>query len=303
MNISFDKTEFCKRLAERRKSKGMTQKDVARELGISDKTYSKWETGEGEPDLTRLCCLSRVLDVSVAYMLGAEYMGDDQALVTSRYDGLSHEEAVQKSFELQFYTIRGLAKKAFENRWFDLPGFYDRETAIPENRINSRAYPDYNSITAYSTSSTYHMMYNGSDANLSLTLMPAKERMSWLCTERAELAEYFSLLGEADFLCCLAYMASLDFPEPYSAAFLAETAGVPVERASELLVRAEKLGICHSTVVHSAGGDIMVYRTQANQFLTAILTFCHLAMTDELAGHFYMNGSMRQKIDLGGEVK
>ena len=266
--------------------------------------YKKWpKTGDGEPDIFQLCRLSALLGVSVMYLLGSENTNDDQALIDSRYDGLSPEEAVQKSFELQFYTIRGLAKRTFNERWFDRPGFYDCETAVPENRVNSTIHSELNSITAYSTNSTYHMMYNGSDANLSLTLMPAKERMGWLCSERAELGEYFSLLGEADFLCCLTYMASLDFPEPYSASFLAERAGLPAERVAELLARAEKLGICCSSTVHSADRDIAVYRTEANQFLTAILTFAHLAMTDELSGHFYMSGSMRQRIDLGGEAK
>lgn len=45
MNTEEMKLAFCKNLLKLRKSLGMTQADAASKLGISDKTYSKWETG------------------------------------------------------------------------------------------------------------------------------------------------------------------------------------------------------------------------------------------------------------------
>ena len=39
-------------LAKLRKEKGLTQREVADALGISNKTISKWETGLGCPDLS-----------------------------------------------------------------------------------------------------------------------------------------------------------------------------------------------------------------------------------------------------------
>lgn len=39
------KDAFCKNLIALRKQKGLKQTEVAAALGISDKTYSKWETG------------------------------------------------------------------------------------------------------------------------------------------------------------------------------------------------------------------------------------------------------------------
>lgn len=43
----FDQEKTGKFIAENRKQKGLTQKDLAEKLGISDKTVSKWETGHG----------------------------------------------------------------------------------------------------------------------------------------------------------------------------------------------------------------------------------------------------------------
>lgn len=47
-------------IATRRKGAGMTQAELAEVLGYSDKTVSKWERGEGLPDVL---CLKRMADI------------------------------------------------------------------------------------------------------------------------------------------------------------------------------------------------------------------------------------------------
>ncbi|MBR5156299.1 MAG: helix-turn-helix domain-containing protein [Clostridia bacterium] len=52
-----------------RKAKGMTQKQVADMLGILPKTVSKWETGNGFPDVSVLPMLADILGVSERVLL------------------------------------------------------------------------------------------------------------------------------------------------------------------------------------------------------------------------------------------
>ncbi len=52
-----------------REQKKMTQSELATELGVSDKTVSKWETGKGYPDITLLEPIARALGVSIAELL------------------------------------------------------------------------------------------------------------------------------------------------------------------------------------------------------------------------------------------
>ena len=49
-------------IATERKRKGYTQKHLSEKLGISDKTVSKWERGNGFPDVSLLLplCLSLI---------------------------------------------------------------------------------------------------------------------------------------------------------------------------------------------------------------------------------------------------
>lgn len=52
-----------------RKGRGMTQLDLAREMGVTDKAVSKWERDLSFPDVASLPRLAEVLDVSVDDLL------------------------------------------------------------------------------------------------------------------------------------------------------------------------------------------------------------------------------------------
>lgn len=56
-----------------RERKGLTQKQLAEQILVSDKAVSKWETGKGLPDLSLLEPLAKALGVSVAELLSGEY--------------------------------------------------------------------------------------------------------------------------------------------------------------------------------------------------------------------------------------
>ncbi len=57
-----------------RENAGLTQKQLAEELCISDKTVSKWETGRGLPDVSLLAPLASALGASVSELLTGQHM-------------------------------------------------------------------------------------------------------------------------------------------------------------------------------------------------------------------------------------
>ncbi len=63
---------MAKNIAQRRKALGMTQAELAQRLNYSDKSISKWERGEGLPDLYVLMQLCDIFGVGVGDMLAAE---------------------------------------------------------------------------------------------------------------------------------------------------------------------------------------------------------------------------------------
>ena len=65
-----DKIEIGSVIAQQRKEKSLTQKQLADTLRVSNKTISKWETGEGFPDITILPALAEALSITVDELLG-----------------------------------------------------------------------------------------------------------------------------------------------------------------------------------------------------------------------------------------
>lgn len=55
-----------------RKEKGLTQKDLAAQLMVSDKAVSKWERGFGCPDISLLNQLSSVFNVNIECILAGD---------------------------------------------------------------------------------------------------------------------------------------------------------------------------------------------------------------------------------------
>ena len=66
-------------IARRRKEKGLTQKELAERLHISDRTVSKWERSAGFPDVSLLAPLADALDLSVAGLLRGEELAPTPA--------------------------------------------------------------------------------------------------------------------------------------------------------------------------------------------------------------------------------
>lgn len=72
--FELDKVRFGAFAAELRKEKGLTQKEVAQKLYVSDKAVSKWERGASVPDAALLVPLAELLDVTVTELLEGRRM-------------------------------------------------------------------------------------------------------------------------------------------------------------------------------------------------------------------------------------
>lgn len=67
-----EKYDFGNKLYEYRTQKGLTQKELGKLLGVTDKAVSKWETGESKPRLDKMTQITELFDTSIDRMLGSE---------------------------------------------------------------------------------------------------------------------------------------------------------------------------------------------------------------------------------------
>ncbi|MGX8851057.1 helix-turn-helix domain-containing protein [Amedibacillus sp. YH-ame10] len=64
-----DKLIFANKVMELRKKQGLTQQQLADRLHVTNKAISRWETGEGFPDIMLLKPLSEALGISCDELL------------------------------------------------------------------------------------------------------------------------------------------------------------------------------------------------------------------------------------------
>lgn len=77
-------------ISTRRKELGLTQKDLAEKLHVTDKAVSKWERGLNFPDLGLMENLADALDTTPAYLLGLEEASRDE--IVSSVTEISNEQ-------------------------------------------------------------------------------------------------------------------------------------------------------------------------------------------------------------------
>ena len=110
--FEIDRAKFGAFVAELRKEKGITQKELAEKLCISDKAISKWETGNSIPDVSLLIPLAEILGVSVTELLECRRMEVPESMDKNQTDNL-----VKKVIEL---SADERVKRRKKNIWIYL---------------------------------------------------------------------------------------------------------------------------------------------------------------------------------------
>ena len=83
-------------IALKRKEKDLTQNELAKKLGVTDKAVSKWERGLGCPDVSILEVLANELDVSILELLKGREIENEVIKVTEADDYIKETFKVSK---------------------------------------------------------------------------------------------------------------------------------------------------------------------------------------------------------------
>lgn len=89
-NVTLINQQIAKNLTHYRKAAGLTQAELAEKINYSDKSVSKWESGNGAPDVYVLARLAEIFGVTVN-----DFLDDASPKI----------EAQKKSFALRFMIM------------------------------------------------------------------------------------------------------------------------------------------------------------------------------------------------------
>lgn len=105
-----DVEKIGKFICKLRQDKNLTQKELADQIGVTDKAISKWECGKGLPDITLLEPLAAALGTSVAELLNGEALANfgmeqtDKSIVQA----LEHYKGQQRQTAGILLTVLGV---------------------------------------------------------------------------------------------------------------------------------------------------------------------------------------------------
>ena len=103
MSSRSDMNKMGKHIAELRKKKGYTKKNLGDLIDVSDKTISKWEKGVIAPDITILSSLASTLDITVEeLLLGEEKQELDTVEAINVYSKITKRKLIKK---IHFYLL------------------------------------------------------------------------------------------------------------------------------------------------------------------------------------------------------
>ena len=88
-----------KKIAELRKEKNLTQKELAKELHVTDKAVSKWERGVNFPDLGLMEALAEALDSTPSILLGLEEATKEE--IVNSFAEISNQQSEEAAKDIQ----------------------------------------------------------------------------------------------------------------------------------------------------------------------------------------------------------
>ncbi|MBR4691501.1 MAG: helix-turn-helix transcriptional regulator [Oscillospiraceae bacterium] len=280
-----DKARFLENLKSERKKRGLTQSQVAEALGISDKTYSKWETGENEPDVDALCRLGAFYGAGPALFFRSE--ADESELA-----GMPAAAAGQLCWRRTIDLLMGLRDAAYPPQ-----GGPEAELPSPEMPGELRMPGSDRNVWHYSCRDLLALIAAGPDANLALLMLPHEERYRWLTTAGSGLEALFRLLGLPGAMRCIFAMLTEKRGSLFTPAYLAARAGVTEEEAAAFLSAAEPWQLCADYRYYQKETPEPIYSSSLSAQLLGLLTLARIVMSGHpqwgsrglmCAGHGYV---------------
>ena len=120
-------------LKDLRRERGITQEQLAEQLGVSGRTISRWETGNNMPDISLLVEIAEVFDVSIPEIIKGERKSEvmkeeakEVAETMSDYAAAEKEQLVKSVRNLSIIGLIALVVYMA----LDVTGIYERNDLL-----------------------------------------------------------------------------------------------------------------------------------------------------------------------------
>ncbi len=221
---------LSERITALRKEKNETQTALAEALGVSNRTISKWENAESEPETVFLLALADHFSTSVDALLGHAPKEPDPYADARTYTdaALIYNRENKKTLDRLEEAYNRIFHRYFDSS--EVPPESLAEPSVPVFPWSEDGTPwEDNTYSHVTTSCLFTQLCAGREVNMSVALFPNESNYAWLADHSEKIAAALRAFGDARFLCLLVKMHAPDFPMKFTLEYAAEEAGMPAD--------------------------------------------------------------------------
>ncbi len=256
-----------------RKENNETQMQLAGAIGVSNKTISKWEKGESEPELMHIAAIAEYYGVSMDSLIKGEspHIADKN----EQYS-LSYREAALKCFYDGIeHTFKFMANTGIS---YNYEKCDERQPLLPRTGVSYKG--NEGNYTGAQTPEIFIHARSSHTNNMLITLMQNEDNYGWMDRESDSLREIFALFAEPNVISLIKFIHTDGTPIRMTAEYASEQTGCSAENVRDFfeLMRAQK------EIIEFGDGKKTVYTVCGNGYLMTALAAVYEAFLDTSYG-------------------
>lgn len=269
-------------LANLRAAKNVTQDEAAANLGVSNKTVSKWETGASLPETEYIAGIADYYGVPIGALFGRDEAKDTTDFIRKQITGLKRHEAFGKIFTL----AQQLVSVAHDIEWTQ--EFNPRENRgghpkipIDYKKLFSMHNDDHNYInrTLWAFKDVFLLLLNNKNSNMAVMLTGNENNFNWLTEKAEEFLPILRFLTDKNALKAIKLFHTQSFAEKFTVDYFAKAMEISEADAEKLLTEAVALRLCQARKIYLKEGETYIYQADShansNGFILSALTLIH----------------------------
>lgn len=252
-------------IARYRKSKGWTQEQLGKMVGVSGQAVSKWENG-GIPDTVLIPKLATVLDVTTDAIFGihkkiSDYTEDE--ILDQLFRFTLHNNFYKRNHFDYFNFL-------FETVWTLQGAYFGNEIRPSLSEMNEKAAGNTQITSQIINNSGTTYLTLADDFPLFCAVKDTATISEKLLTEKC-FNEFFSLLASQDGFNAVIFTQSTTETSQYTAESMAEQFGITIERFFEIEPLLVKYGLLAEDSLTLDNKTIKIYHKWSNPEIRPIL--------------------------------
>lgn len=267
-------------IAKLRKSKGVTQEELANYVGVSAQAVSKWENG-GVPDTELLPKIADYFKVTIDRLFGIqnELSANIQDVILEDIAKTKDEDRIARAFELCWMIEQSLYGTIFSD-----PERFKEEAQM--HNINDQVYSQCLVNTGYTEMGLFNRMQY-------FLVVPDAADKELALLNGIDYPQFFKLLSDSDVFNTLLFLYKRKSKNSFTEEILIKELNLTQEKAKQVVVELLRLKLLGKTTAEVADGLIDFYHFRARPSFISMLIFAREMI--DVPSNFYVNNSARTK--------